>query len=133
MKKELVDQMTLQEACDYSVKKIVEQGDRCMSACNIYKCAYTDREGKHCAVGWLLDEDNEELMNFEGNVVSLCKQFGEDIPQLIRDNLHLFWHLQGFHDASYEEDRLTRLGKLSVIGVDTSGDHWKQWVTMSII
>lgn len=30
MKKEIVDSMTLQEAVDYAVKKIVEQGRRCV-------------------------------------------------------------------------------------------------------
>ena len=69
MKKQDVDNMTLQEAVDYAMFKIVEQGGRCRSLQGL--CAYGNAEGKHCAVGWLLDEDNQELMGFNGGVYNL--------------------------------------------------------------
>lgn len=82
MKKEDVDKMSLQEACDFAVSKIVEQGERCVT---IYdgniSCSYGN-EGLHCLVGWLLDKENSELMNFRGELVD--EDFKNLLPELIR-------------------------------------------------
>jgi hypothetical protein len=54
-----VDAMTVQQAIDYSLDKLVKQGERCY---NGNDCMYGDEEGNHCAIGWLLDADNKSLM-----------------------------------------------------------------------
>ena len=59
LEKEEVDKMTLQEAFDYAVQKIVEQGGRCIDN---HMCVYGNTRGMHCAVGWLLDENERSLI-----------------------------------------------------------------------
>ncbi|MBF84501.1 MAG: hypothetical protein CL489_08510 [Acidobacteria bacterium] len=97
MKKEQVDQMSLTEAVNYALGKIIEQGKPCRNPDNGY-CAYSDGNGNHCVVGWLLDHENEELMKWDGGVSSLSETYKERLPKLIIDNVELFYHLQGLHD-----------------------------------
>ena len=65
---------TVQEACDYAVEKMVAQQGRCMreGKDGDETCAYGDGKGNHCAIGWLLDHDDPDLMKYEGSVVCLC-------------------------------------------------------------
>jgi len=119
---------TAQEACDYSVQKIVEQGGRCI---NDGICAHSDGQGNHCAIGWLLDPDNEELMNYAGGVQGVVDDFPDDVPEIIKDNIDLFSTLQVFHDQPgplNREDWRDRLRDNHKI--DTSAPHWQQWVDM---
>ena len=119
---------TAQEACDYSVQKLVEQGKRCM---NDGTCAYGDGQGNHCAIGWLLDPDNKELMNYDESVQDVVEDFPDDVPKVIKDNIDLFSELQAFHDQpdslirEYYRNRLRDNYK-----IDTSAPHWQQWVDM---
>ena len=119
---------TAQEACDYSVQQIVAQGKRCM---NGGICAHGDGQGNHCAIGWLLDPDNKALMNYDEGVQGVVDDFPKNVPQIIKDNLDLFYELQSFHDETgslireYYRNRLR-----DNHDIDTSGDHWQQWVDM---
>lgn len=129
MKKEAVDAMTLQQACDYAVKQIVAQGDRCgVTTGSTFHCTYA-ADGMHCAVGWLLDEGNVELMRATGRASSLVECYPGFIPEIIKANSTIFDLLQNFHDAYHEEDRAVILYMLSR-HIDTSGKHWQQWVEM---
>lgn len=129
MKKELVDKMTLQEAMDYAVKQIVAQGGRCMNEDN--KCRYSDGAGRHCAVGWLLDEDDDLLMSSSAALQRLPKMLENNIPDIIRNNLVLFQYLQRFHDYPEKESRKRRRAFITgLFGIDTSGEHWEQWIEM---
>ena len=119
---------TAQEACDYSVQQIVAQGGRCM---NDGICAHGDGQGNHCAIGWLLDPDNKKLMNYDEGVQGVVADFPVEIPQIIKDNLDMFAVLQDFHDEGYSIDREAYRKRLrDDHNIDTSGDHWQQWVDM---
>lgn len=126
MKKEDVDKMSLQEACDYAVSKIVEQGGRCLNA--IGGCVYSDGEGNHCGVGWLLDEENEVLMNRGVTAKALAQKYPTLIPNLIKENLPVMAILQSFHDRP-KGYRKTCLKNLSN-HIDTSKPQYQKWLEM---
>ena len=121
---------TAQEACDYSVQQIVAQGGRCYDVVNT-TCMHGDGQGNHCAIGWLLDPDNKELMNYDQGAQDVVEDFPDDVPQIIKDNLDLFYELQSFHDETgslireYYRNRLR-----DNHDIDTSAAHWQQWVDM---
>jgi hypothetical protein len=129
MKKENVDKMSLQEAMDFSINKIVEQGGRCMIDNN---CAYGNNKGQHCAVGWLLDEDNVALMRAGGGVSSLVLNHAPALPQLILENEKQFRCLANFHDSPIG-DRMNSLSysELKAGGIDvTTNPNWDKWLDM---
>lgn len=136
MKAKQVDKMTLQEACDYAVMKIVEQGSRCGDLSTLANpsdmmCEYGNGEGKHCAVGWLLDENEEELMGCMTGVSGLIEYYEELIPCLITENRAVFEQLQGFHDEDEAVKREVRIKRLNELGLDTSAPQYQQWVDMA--
>ena len=119
-----------QEACDYSVQKLVEQGGRCYHKAR-GRCLHSDGQGNHCAIGWFLDPDNEDLMNYVQGVRDVVDDFQDEIPQIIKDNLDLFSELQRFHDQPYSIIReMCRDGLRDNYKIDTSAPHWQQWVDM---
>ena len=119
-----------QEACDYSVQKIVEQGGRCYNKAR-GRCLHSDGQGNHCGIGWLLDPNNKELMNYDGGVQGVVDDFPDDVPQIIKDNLDMFAVLQDFHDATGSQRRESLRDVLRVAhNIDTSAPHWQQWVDM---
>jgi len=121
---------TAQEACDYSVQQIVKQGGRCYDVVNT-TCVHGDGHGNHCAIGWLLDPDNEDLMNYRGPVCATAKDFPHKVPQIIKDNVKLFGTLQEFHDEDYSIIREMCRNRLrDNYNIDTSAPHWQQWVDM---
>lgn len=125
-----IDNCTVQEACDYAVKKIVEQGGRCRDALG---CVYGNGLGEHCSIGWLLPEDNDALMGAPLKLDALVCEFGAEVPELIRENEGAFYLLQSFHDVATKKMRISDMGLLSrEYGIDTSGDHWQQWVEMGV-
>ena len=124
--------MNLSEALNFAVKKIVEQGGRCLVTNEVNSsCAYASGS-KHCAVGWLLDHNNPEMMRFEGTVQELIEVFEDKIPEVISKNPDEFSELQMFHDVSEKEKRRERLKLLKMYApdVDYSGDHWETWINM---
>lgn len=123
-----VETASLQEAMDYAVMKIVEQGGRCLSASG--SCMYGNKKGQHCAVGWLLDENDQELMDASEHAEALVKEYG-NIPQILVDNAEAFHDLQRFHDAKYKREREHYSDLLATVNnIDTSAPHWQQWVDM---
>jgi hypothetical protein len=108
MKKEDVDKMTLREAIDYTMAKIIGQGKSCRAhpidpenPNMTLSCVYGDGKGNHCAIGWLLDEDDEKAMNFRGTLKSLLEREDEQdkYPKLLHDNVEVFSMLQKIHDS----------------------------------
>ena len=128
MNKPDLETCTLQEACDYAVFKIVEQGGQCLD----YKqrCRYGNQEGMHCAVGWLLDHDDEQLMSCGDTVLSLVK-ISEDgeLPSVIYENEVALSKLQYFHDDKTSSSRMDVLQGLSAY-IDISAPQYQQWVEM---
>ena len=119
-----------QEVCDYSVQKIVEQGGRCYDVVNT-TCLHGDGQGNHCAIGWFLDPDNEELMDYGESVEGVVDNFPNDVPQIIKDNIDLFSELQSFHDQPGPLNREYYRNRLRYDhNIDTSAPHWQQWVDM---
>ena len=119
-----------QEACDYSVQKIVKQGGRCYDVVDGV-CMYSDGQGNHCSIGWLLDPNNKELMGCTSTIRILVDDFQDEIPQIIKDNLDMFAVLQDFHDEDYSIIReMCRDGLRDNYNIDTSAPHWQQWVDM---
>jgi hypothetical protein len=127
MTKDQVDQMTLQQAMDYAVAKIVEQGGRCIDSDG--GCAYGNEKGQHCVVGWLLDETVNALMGFVGGVVDLTYQFPYSVPALIQNNSAAFEYLQDLHDGA-NACFLWPLAALNEKGINTSAAHWEQWIAI---
>jgi len=121
---------TAQEACDYSVQQIVAQGGRCYNKAR-GRCLHSDGQGNHCGIGWLLDPNNKELMNYDGGVQGVVDDFPDDVPQIIKDNLDMFAVLQDFHDATGSHTRENYRDRLrDNHNIDTSAAHWQQWVDM---
>ena len=121
---------TAQEACDYSVQKLVEQGGRCYDVVND-ACLHSDGQGNHCGIGWLLDPDNKELMNYDLGVQDVVEDFPDDVPEVIKENIDLFSELQRFHDHPNSIIRKMRRNRLrDNYKIDTSAPHWQQWVDM---
>ncbi len=93
------DKMTLQQQVDYIGEKLVMQGKR--SYCEKDNaCVYGTGQGQHCAVGWLLDTTNIDLMDFAGGILPLSQAHADKMPENIKSNLDLFSVLQCIHDAS---------------------------------
>jgi hypothetical protein len=143
-----INNCTLQEACDYAAKKIVEQGMPCIRGTD---CVYTlpaerSPTGKimHCAIGWLAP-NNKSLSNFEGGIVDILSAYDRkevygSLPELLlnQNNTSVFESLQAFHDAfnsNYAADKkasaLAALKSLNSYGIDTSGEHWKKWIDIN--
>lgn len=119
---------SVQEACDYVVQKIVEQGGQCVDLDG--NCWYKDNRGNHCAMGWLLDPINKNIKNSDQALYELIYDFGDVIPQIIKDNEGVFSILQEFHDAKYASVRIQRRKCLRDCGIDTSKPQYQQWVDM---
>ena len=119
-----------QEACDYSVQQIVAQGGQCYNVVDDL-CMHSDGHGNHCAIGWLLDPNNKKLMGYTSSIRLLVDDFPKNVPQIIKDNRDLFTELQRFHDEPRSQRREILRDVLRVAhNIDTSGDHWQQWVDM---
>ena len=96
---------TVEEVVDEIFIKLNKQGHRSMKRIgpperSIHQCAYSDDKGGHCAVGWLLDPDNEEAMNFGGSITGLsAKKLGSN-RKFIEDNIELMGVMQRIHDST---------------------------------
>jgi len=121
--------MNLSESLNFAVKKIVEQGDRCTDV--VGDCIY-GIGNKHCAIGWLLDHTDKQLMDFEGDVYELCDEFEDSIPEIIRHDRPAFSKLQAFHDQTDRAMRRIYFNDLKIMRpeVDYSGAHWEEWINM---
>jgi hypothetical protein len=120
-----VDAMTVQQAIEYSLDKLVKQGKRCV---NGNDCMYGDEEGNHCAIGWLLDADNKSLMCNGGAITDLDDV--RAVPKLIRDNIETFLFFQQFHDSFYTKHRGMYKGNLKDSGIDTSHPNFQAWIDL---
>ena len=121
-------EMTVQEACDYSVRKIVAQGGQALNASK--GCIYKSNEGKRCAIGWLMNDTNPEAFIFSGGLHVMGDRYPETLPAVVLDNVAIFRLLQYFHDSPARSVRIATKLKLNVAGVDTSAEHWREWLTM---
>jgi hypothetical protein len=127
MKIKEVDEMTVQEAIEYSLDKLIQQGKRCMLGSGM-GCAYADREGNHCAIGWLLDSKNENLMGFRGSAEDISRVNG--VPLLIGEYAKVFNLFQSFHDAQTKNERLMCMNSLMEYGINVSSINFQAWADL---
>lgn len=130
-----ISSATVQEACDYAVKRLVEQKGQCVVSIQTdlgtYRnfCSFGDGKGNHCAIGWL-EPDNESLMGCSGGLMEACE--GDFIEsELIKANMEEFIALQNFHDEHPGQPRRRIMEIMEEkYSIDTSGKHWQDWVDM---
>jgi hypothetical protein len=128
-----MENATLQEAVDYSVQKIVEQGGMCIIK-NTTTCCYGNSNNTaHCAVGWLLDESHPMLMSYKGSLPYLLQDCKGIVPVLLEKHVQCFSLLQKFHDSHRRIDRRHHASLIREHGVDTSGEWFNQWINMGEI
>jgi hypothetical protein len=134
MKLEQANAMTVQQLCDYAMEKIVKQGKQCLipsSVTEMKVCAYSDGAGNHCAVGWLLDEDDSALMGAKGGVWCLVESsLVRNIPEAIKTHIELFLLLQSFHDDKTRDGRQAKLFRLWQYIDTKTNPAYQQWVGM---
>ena len=124
------DTCTLQEAADYAVAKIVQQGERCgyRDINNRFKCLYRQKE-KRCVIGWMLDEENPVFMR-QYAIYDVFLGDSEELPQIItEDNISFFVELQKFHDSEPNK-RLDVLESMKS-WIDITPPQYKAWVNMT--
>jgi len=88
---------TLNQVCLEIFKLLVEQKKQCLDDKNC--CMYGNETGEHCAIGFLLPEDNEELMGFGGDLADLL--IFDDIgpnTDFIHKNFQALDVMQDAHD-----------------------------------
>lgn len=108
MKLEEANKLSLPEAIHYVMEKLVEQGKPCLTYDNelpgsTKTCMYGDGEGNHCGIGWLLDEDDKEMMEYQGCVDDLVSTFLPKLPDVIVQNQNVMSNLQQWHDMKNSE------------------------------
>jgi len=118
---------TVQEACDYAVLRLVEQGGRCLSAEGA--CLYGDGAGRHCSIGWLLDHSDEALMQSQAGLRQLLQNNSEKVPKILIDNFDCFSALQALHDHSTRDARFQAIRRLRVF-ISTTAPQYNNWVEM---
>jgi len=125
---------TLQQAADFALEKIIQQGKQCAyEESEKLQCIYGDGQGNHCAIGWLLDHNDEKLMSSKHGVAALIAIDSEKIPDIIKDDPYFFAWLQQFHDKSTCRERkliLKRLKNNYSGVVDFSSPNWQRWIDM---
>ena len=82
---------------------LCKQGQQCQSGPAITdSCVYGDGKGNHCAIGLLLDPEDEHLMGFGSSVESLVRdEYGElgVNEDFLSENKDLLVKCQAIHDA----------------------------------
>ena len=130
MNKEIVDEMSVKEAITFTLDKIVKQGGQCIGE---NSCMYGTPNGRHCIVGWLLDESNDMLMEYEGDIIDLIQDCHTDMPSLIVKEDTLFSLLQGFHDFTEKVSRRNKLKELKEHYpnyIDLRNKNWNKWIEL---
>lgn len=127
-----INKLSLQEACDYAVAKIVEQGVQCVDGWD--QCVYGNDKGQHCAIGWLLNPDDKEISNFMGEAFSadvevLAEEVREHLPAVVTHNLAIMKTLQQFHDTNRGVIRRYLLESLAA-NIDVDSPQYNEWVEM---
>lgn len=80
------------------LQAIINQGGQCLFN---GQCVYGNGQGHHCAIGWLLPENDTQLMDYGGDLESLVI---EDISlgpndAFIRNNVKTLARFQQIHDV----------------------------------
>jgi hypothetical protein len=123
---------SLQEAADYVVTKIVEQGGQSKKP-NSEECMYFGPDDRRCAIGWLLDDDiDPQIKNYWGGLSSLLQDYDLQSLEFLREETDFFATLQEFHDACIQKHRVYFAERLhDDYGIDTVTNlNWNKWIKM---
>lgn len=135
----LTEGKTEREVFEEIAAAIVAQGGQCSSADN-GPCLYGDEKGRHCAVGWLLPEDDQRLMSAEGRVSDLLRIFNAEKlgpnADWISSRLEMLTRAQDVHDYdNYGLSREVPVEDPAAIW-DRCYPHlsgvWDEWVALRI-
>ena len=119
----LTEGKTLPEVLNEVFDKLVEQGGRCADAKGA--CVYGTLT-KHCAIGWLLPEDNLELMEFNGSIsrLNMLPELGPN-TEFLHLNEQVLKEVQQAHDVSHPTALLIAAETLkSALGPIPNLDEW---------
>lgn len=121
---------TVQEVLDEIAQALIKQGKQCIDDKD---CIYGDSEGNHCAVGWLLPENDDYLMSFRGTINTMIRtkhSLGENQDFLFENN-NLLYEIQQLHDS---ESKLLRNYSLNEIKkkFNFNMDAWIPWVELGV-
>jgi len=106
--------MNKQKTFNKVARHLLEQGER---ASDMGTCRYRDGNGRSCAVGCLIPDD-EYTPGFEGDIVSFDE--GVSVPLIVKYlksrgfNLELLGDLQDLHDGVNPEDWIDGLRRVAV-------------------
>lgn len=122
----------IQEACDYAVKKIVDQGKQCKIGGD---CEYFDpADESHCVAGHIfaafLPNDHELFGGNGMGAAMVIETYRDEFPEWLVDESVAVDCLQNFHDSRRASTRKFDLVRLKAEGIDTSAPQWQQWVDM---
>ena len=112
-------------------KLLVEQGERCISE-DGSSCLYGNDKGQHCAVGFLLPEENGALMGFDEGVFDLADM--GDIggnSTFIKNNKKELDVMQFMHDTKIKNTRLMQSKTLRDV-YEIRNKYIDQWVEMGV-
>jgi hypothetical protein len=124
------NEMTVQELFDYSINKIVAQGEQCMNS-DGDTCVYGNAKNQHCGIGWILDTNNAELMDFGSSISEMAKKYPKLVPTIIKDNLDCFAEIQKFHDTDgVPERRKIALSLRNEFGLNLSNPSVRMWMNL---
>ena len=130
MLKEELKGKSIQEICDYSVSKMVEQKEQCLSS--LGTCAYFNSLGQHCAIGHILDPSCPAMQGAgEDGIVDLIntnKVTAED--GFFKTFKEVLEALQNFHDADTTPHRDFFKDELTDLGIDTDKPQYWVWLAL---
>ena len=127
--------LDLESLLNGAVKKMVEQGGRCLD--NVGACVYINDEDESCGVGWLIRLTNIpcDLSRLSGSVACLVDQnedrLGGDLHSFLKDNLQVLNVFQNFHDQRMHYGRgvcCRRLVKNFKLKLDN--EYLEKWIEM---
>jgi hypothetical protein len=96
--------MTAQQVFDKAVGDLLKQNERSWGG---NSCSYRGERGNKCAVGMVIDDDDDYMPGMEGcNVATLAD--GGSLPDYLKPHVPMLSSLQQVHDGSdvtnwYEE------------------------------
>lgn len=126
-----IREMNKQQACDYSMKSLILQGEPCLNKDG--NCVYSNGSMK-CPIGFLLPVKCKLMTKQKGDdtPIDLAIDSGVlDIPLILKEHTQIFQVLQNFHDAYNNISKLKeQLEKLGDLGINVNKKHYTKWLNL---
>jgi len=116
---------TIQQVSDEIAVALIKQGDRCVN--DNGGCMY-EKDGMHCAIGWLIPKDSDAMMCKNGAFSLMTEHFNElgVNAEFIKENIDVLEVLQAIHDSNTREGRIEELKDSNLTNIDMSA--WHDWI-----